>query len=128
MLELIKIAKEHNTEKTSRASHLYQDVEYTYEWLSHEEKNIPANGRIPDDSIVVCYKPEYVQSLKGGNAFELPRIIIKKDIVKLAGSEEKLSDISVTLAAASIDMNAIHANIVSEVTQENRRTLITLVT
>lgn len=125
-LELVKIAKE--SEKKGRVSHLYEEVEYTYEWLIHEEKYLPTNGRIPDDSIVILYKPEYVHMLKGGSAFELPRIIIKQDVLKLAGSEEKLSDASISCAAASIDLNAIHANIVSEVTQENRRTVITLVT
>jgi len=131
MLELLKVEKPSNpeSEKPMRVSHLYNPAtSYTYEWLIHEEKGPLTDGRIPDDSIVVYYKPAYIQELKGGNAFELPRIIIKKDIVQLAGSEEKLHDTSKSLILSSLDLNAIHANILPEVTQESRRTVITLVT
>lgn len=133
MLELIKVAKEEPTEskKPTRGSSLYastQDSAYSYEWLIHEEKGNLVDGRIPDDAVVVYFKPEYVQSLKGGNAFELPRIMIKKDIAQLAGSEEKLHDFSKSLIISSLDLNAIHANVQAQVTQEYHRTLITLVT
>lgn len=134
MLELLKVAKADAPQpsKTTRVSHLYEssetDLLYSYEWLIHEEKNSLVDGRLPDDAIVVYFNPEYVQSLKGGNAFELPRIIIKKDVAKLAGSEEKLHDISKSLLLSSLDLNAIHANVQAQVTQEYHRTLITLVT
>lgn len=129
ILELLKVAKsDEQIDKQSRRSHLYEDVAYTYEWLIHEEKNALSDGKIPDDAIVVYFKPEYVQTLKGGTAFELPRIMIKKDIAKLAGSEEKLHETSKSLLLSSLDLNAIHANVEAKVTQEYHRTLITLVT
>ena len=133
MLELLKVAKEDTSEtkKPARGSSLYAstlDSSYSYEWLIHEEKDSLIDGKIPDDAIVVYFKPEYVQSLRGGNAFELPRIMIKKDIAQLAGSEEKLHDFSKSLVISSLDLNAIHANVQAQVTQEYHRTLITLVT
>lgn len=130
MLKLLKMEKETNdAQKSERVSHLYaQSIDYDYEWCIEEEKGRLPNGRIPDDSIVVYYKPEYIQKLEGGSAFELPRIIIKKDILRLAGSEEELHNLSKSLVLSSLELNAIHANVLPEVTQDNRRIVITLVT
>jgi hypothetical protein len=133
-LERIRVAKESTEEsndRTLRKSHLYASIpesSYTYQWLIREEKNNLIDGKIPDDAIVVYFKPGYIQSVKGGSAFELPRIIIKADVAQLAGSEEKLHDFSKSLVLSSLDLNAIHANVQAQVTQEYHRTLITLVT
>jgi hypothetical protein len=44
-------------------------------------------GKIPDETIIVGYHPEYVQGFEGGNMVELPKLVIKPNAVKLAGSE-----------------------------------------
>lgn len=125
MLELQKVAKKVDPESRSK---VYHEDDFTYEWDIREEKALFAQGRIPDDSIVVYFNPDYIATLSGGNRFELPRIVMKHNLLALAGSEEKLHDISTSLILSSLDLNAIHANVESQVTQEYHRTLITLVT
>ena len=130
ILELLKIAKKYDCqeERTSVAQRADQDLGYVYEWKIREEKNSLSDGRIPDDAVVMYFNPEYVETLSGGNGFELPRVVIKKNLLALAGSEEKLHDFSKSLVLSSLDLNAIHANVESQVTQEQHRTFITLVT
>jgi hypothetical protein len=125
MLELQKVARKIDPESRS---HVYHEDDFTYEWNVRVEKNLFANGRIPDDSVVVYFNPDYIATLSGGNKFELPRIMMKKNLLALAGSEEKLHDFSTSLILSSLDLNAIHAHVESQVTQEYHRTLITLVT
>lgn len=127
-LELLKVAKKAE-EKTLALPHLAdQDLGYVYEWRINQEKGTLIDGIIPDDAVVVYFNPEYVDTLSGGNGFELPRVMIKKNLLALVGSEEKLHDFSKSLILSSLDLNAIHANVESQVTQEYHRTLITLVT
>lgn len=86
------------------------DPTYDYEWVIKEiDLATLAGGRIPDDTIIVRYHPHYVQGLEGGNVVEFPKIIIKPDIVKLAGSEVKLHEISDKWFLAALNTDTIHA-------------------
>ena len=61
------------------------------------------DGIIPDNTLLIVFNPEYVEKLEGGNNLELPKIIIKKDILARAGSQAKLLEEANTLIMASID-------------------------
>jgi hypothetical protein len=104
-----------------------KNQEVTYHWRIDEQK-IEGSGRIPDDTIIVYYKPEYVDKLEDGNSVELPYIIIKDDIVKLAGSEANLHEKSTSLLLSSLDLDALHAPIHQEVKQEYQRSRVTMIT
>src|SRR5581483_3730006 len=81
-------------------SHYYWDV-----------KEIPLStyqARIPDDSIVICYNPDFVDAISGGNAVEFPSIKIKRNILNLVGSEAKLHENSIELVLASLDHDMLH--------------------
>ncbi len=65
-----------------------------YGWFIQELSQALVDGKIPDETIIVRYNPEYIQSFSGGSMIELPKIIIKPDILTLVGSEEKLHALS----------------------------------
>lgn len=102
----------------------------TYEWIIQQETLSFDDGwRIPDDAIIVCFNPEYVDKLKGGSVVELPKIVVKNNVLKLAGSEDMLHAKSIELLLASLDTDALHANIQQEVKQDyQRRTRVTIIT
>lgn len=98
-----------------------------FEWDIEEHALDLANGRIPDDAIIICFNPSYVDHLEGGNALELPKVVIKKNIIQLAGSEDNLLDASATLMLSSLDTDTIHANIRQEVKNDYQKTRITMI-
>lgn len=73
-----------------------------------------SNRRIPDDAIIICYNPDFVEDLKGGNAIDLPTVLIKSNLVDLVGSEHTLHEKSIELLLSSLDFNALHSNIEQE--------------
>jgi hypothetical protein len=77
-------------------------------WLC-EEYLLPDNLMVPDNTIFVYIPPMYIDSLVGGNRFELPRIIIKQNILELiGGSLEELQKKADELSIEAINFNALH--------------------
>ena len=67
------------------------------------ELKVHKDGTIPDNTLIVIFNPDYVEKLEGGNNLELPKIIIKKNILELAGSQKKLLEETEALIMGSID-------------------------
>lgn len=72
------------------------------------------NGKIPDETFIVCYHPDYVLSLEGGSMVELPKLIMHPDLIKLAGSELKLHEQSDRWFLAALNTDTIHDTVQSE--------------
>jgi hypothetical protein len=92
-----------------------QSTQSPYGWEIH--KLFFGHGsdrRIPDDAIIICYNPDFVEDLKGGNAIDLPSVIIKSNLVDLVGSEHTLHEKSIELLLSSLDFNALHSTIEQE--------------
>ena len=94
-----------------------------YHWKVYEEQ-LPTTGKIPDETIVVCYFPEAITIRNGGSKLELPAIAIKHNVIDWMGSEEKLHEESIKLQIASLDTDTIHAPTRQEIKQNPQRTLI----
>jgi len=95
----------------------------SYYWKVYEEQ-LPENGKIPDETIVVCYFPNVIAIFSGGSKLELPAIVIKHNVIDLMGSEEKLHEASVKLQIASLDTDTIHTPTKREIKQDYQCTLI----
>jgi len=81
--------------------------------------------RIPDMAIVVHYNPNFIDTIQPTkNNFALPVINLKQNLLELAGSEDKLHDISNALLLASIDIDTIHATLSDSIKIEANRALI----
>ena len=102
-------------------------IEYT--WVIHELNLDLADGRIPDDTIIVLYSPQYIQSIEGGNAVEFPKISIKHDILKLTGSEELLHEFSNRWFLSALNIDTIHDSIKAEsIIKPYAKTIIAMAT
>lgn len=119
-LQLIKTDPQAQEEKDSRKDPIYQ-------WIIEEQKVSLEDGRIPDDAIIICIDPSYIEKLEGGNAIELPKIFIKEDAVQLAGSESKFDDSWTKILLSSLDADSIHANLQHEVKQEQHRSRVAII-
>lgn len=96
-----------------------------YGWDIHSQFFGPGDRRIPDDAVIICYNPDFVAELKGGNAIELPSIVIKSNVVDLAGSEDILHEKSVELLLSSLDYNALHSTVRQE-QQHGQKTVLAM--
>jgi hypothetical protein len=97
-----------------------------YKWIIAESILTHPDRRIPDTTIIVRYNPLFIDSLEEKNEFELPTINLKADSVLLAGSEEKLKELSTAIVIASIDADTLHSQEKEAVKFDKQRTLVTL--
>lgn len=113
----------------TRAANSHQDEHsaQTLAWDIHEIKQLPNDGQIPDDALIIVYNPDYIEKLEGGNASELPTIYIKPNILQLLGSEEKLHEYSDSLLLAALNLDSLHASLQQQVRHVDK-TVIALTT
>lgn len=111
-MELIPIQGQ-KKKKGANANPLEKNIEYTWA-LRQIDLQLP-DGRIPDETIIVRYHPDFIQSISGGNAIELPKIIIRPDILKLVGSEKNLHELSNRWFLAALNTDTIHDTSTCEV-------------
>jgi hypothetical protein len=78
------------------------------------EVQLPDSGRIPDDAIIIRLNADYVADVEGGNGIEFPRIKLKSDVLKIAGSEKELFDEMAEVLFSSLDIDTLHANLRQE--------------
>ena len=84
-----------------------------------------ADGRIPDDTLMIVFDPECVEKLKGGNSLELPKIVMKKNMLDaFGGSEEKMHEKEAELLMSSLDLNIIHTKLTPEVKHDHQNKLV----
>ncbi len=112
VMELIQVEAPKKRKKPW-ANPLEKNMEYTWT-IKQIELQLP-DGRIPDETIIVRYHPDYIYALEGGNNIEFPKIIIKPDIIKLVGSEKKLHEHSNRWFLAALNTDTIHDTVPSEV-------------
>lgn len=96
------------------------EPETTYSWLVEEAQLDSTTGKVPDNTIIVCYTPDYIDHLEGGTSIELPRIIIKENLLEIAGSEQNLHDSATRLLLSVIDYDTLHKKIELEVKNDHQ--------
>jgi len=84
-----------------------------------------SDRRIPDDAIIICYNPDFVEDLKGGNAIDLPTVLIKSNVVDLVGSEHSLHEKSIEMLLASLDFNTLHSTMEQEI-HHGQKTIVAM--
>lgn len=95
-----------------------------YYWKVAQEGLPNDSRRIPDETIIILYTPDYVAQITGGSLLELPTIVMKSDIVALAGSQDALFEQSIALQLASLNSDTIHAPLKHAIKQLGSTTLI----
>lgn len=91
------------------------------------QKRLAEDLRIPDNAIVVCYHAHLVKSVEGGNAIELPRILLNGDIMKNLSSEE-LHDVSIQFLLSSLNCDSFHISPDTQIKSADTKTILALTT
>lgn len=86
------------------------------------------DGRIPDDAIIICYNPKFIESIEPLSAVELPIIKIRSDLLEHIGSQDALDQYSLELIMASLDMDLIHATIQPDLKKNYEKTIVAMIT
>jgi len=89
-------------------------------------KELPENKQIPDDAIIVLLDAQYVDDVKPENNFEFPKIVIKDDVLEIAGSESALQDKAIELLLSSIDYNPLHVTSKKHTKQDQQKILVAM--
>lgn len=94
-------------------------------WTVREATLTSEDLRLPDMTITVCYPPAFVESIEPqADAFSLPTIMVKNNVIELAGSTEKFAELSNNLLLATLDLDTIHEMQVASTKMEAGRILI----
>lgn len=94
-------------------------------WVITKEE-LGSDGRIPDDTIIVLLNSEYVDEVRAEKGFELPTIVIKNDVLAIAGSETQLQDNAIGLLLSSLDLNPLHPIFKTHMRQEQQKIIVAL--
>jgi hypothetical protein len=86
----------------------------SYRWIVHEV-HIPL-VRLPDDALIVYCPAHYVQEVVAStSSLELPKIVIKPDLIEQLGSPLALYDAFIKVQLQAINFDAMHDTIVKRV-------------
>lgn len=87
-------------------------------WHIQEQKILHEDQRVPDTTVIICYNPEFIDTMRAGTIHELPVLIVKPNIIDLAGGTESLvHQTSDEMLIASMDIDTIHRAINESVKQ-----------
>ncbi len=90
------------------------------------QKRLPDDMRIPDNAIIVCYHPHLIKDVEGGNALELPKIVLDTELLNKLTPEE-LHDASIQFLLSSLNCDSIHASLDAQIKPHfERKTIIAL--
>jgi len=119
--ELVKREIIPNDDPEQDGKHLHTpEPKTTYIWQIEETYLDDITSKIPDNAIIVCYTPDYIERLEGGSAVELPRIIVKENLLEIAGSEKNIHDSATRLLLSVIDYDTLHRKIEQAVKNDLR--------
>ncbi len=92
------------------------------------QKKLPDDLRIPDNAIIVCYHPHLIKNVEGGNAIELPKIVLDTELLNKLTPQE-LHDASIQFLLSSLNCDSIHATLDAQIKPDfARKTIIALTT
>ncbi len=102
---------------------LINESKVAYSWKI-TKKGLDNNRQLPENAIVICFPSDYVDRIEGGNKSELPRIMVKQDLLERVGSEQKLHDQATELLLSAINFDTMHTKITQEIKNQPTKTII----
>ncbi len=93
-------------------------------WTIEEHLLHHPDQRIPDNTIILLYRPDAIAKIEGGSQFELPTITFINHLVTLFGSEKEMASYTDLCAAASISINTFHSFFPQSIKFDKNRTLV----
>lgn len=120
---LQRVVSENKNKKNKQKTNLVE-----YGWVVKEFTLDLPDGRIPDDTIIVQYHPDYIQAIEGGNAIEFPKIIIKNDILTIVGSEQKFHNLCNSWFLSALNTDTIHGSLQQDFLNTQSKTILAMAT
>ncbi len=90
----------------------YSDITHEYSW--HVDEIPLLKNLLPDNAIILCCNPDYIEALEVKHSVDLPKIVIKKNILDIVGSESQLHEESIKSLLTSLDSNTVHTTMKPE--------------
>lgn len=92
------------------------------------QKRLADDMRIPDSAIIIRYHAHLVKNVEGGNAIELPHVVLDEQILKQLTTEE-LHDASIQFVLSALDFDSFHTKPNTEIKADfAKKTVLALTT
>jgi len=89
-----------------------------------EKRKLHEDGKLPDNALIICCNPDFVDDLSGGNSIDLPTLHICSDILTKVGSEEALHEASDTILITCLNLDTLHTKLTFDVKQHQEKKLV----
>ncbi len=86
-----------------------EQAQLRYSWHIKNEVIYHDDLKIPDNTIIIRYNPNWISGIHGTNNFELPTIEVMPNVLQLCGSEQSFYEKSTQIMLASLDFDTMHA-------------------
>ncbi len=83
-----------------------KSAELQYQWKIKPDTLIGHTRQIPDDALIICYDPEWIDSIAGENSFDLPTISLRQDIA--SNTSHKFHEKSLELSLNAMNFDTWH--------------------
>lgn len=124
--KLYRVTFKQNSEVDTEKEGASEDIYAQGSWKI-ASINLADDRRIPDDTIIVYYNPGFVKTIEGGNALELPKIVLDDQLLQKINNEQ-LYDASVRLVLSSLNCDTIHKKPDEELKFPSDKTVLSLTT
>ena len=85
------------------------DQSLRYGWRVKPDLILNREQKIPDDAVIVCLDPSWIDSMKGSNEFELPTLSLRSDLSAVCGSYEQFYTQTMHIMLSVMDSDTFHA-------------------
>jgi len=89
-----------------------------------EQRRLHEDGKIPDNALIICYNPDLIDGLSGGNSIDLPTVHICSDAITKAGSEEALHEAADSFLITCLNLDTLHTKLTFDVKQHQEKKLV----
>jgi hypothetical protein len=84
------------------------DAKLEYAWRVKDDWILNKDHKIPDDAIIICMDPQWIDHIGGATEYELPTVYVKSNVVNICGSSDNFYDQSAKILLAAMDSDAFH--------------------
>lgn len=89
-----------------------------------DQRRLHADGKIPDNALILCCNPDLIDEISGGNSIDLPTIHIVSDLLTKIGSEAALHEASDTFLITCLNLDTLHTKLTFDIKQHQEKKLV----
>jgi hypothetical protein len=89
-----------------------------------EKRKLHEDGNIPDNALIICSTPDFIDDISGGNSIDLPTIHICSDVLTKIGSEAALHEAADTFLITCLNLDTLHTKLTFDVKQHQEKKLV----